>query len=74
MTISTEPDTHTARQAAGEYESGTLEMLERTACQLAFSETRIPFPSHHVFTQSHKRPRGLQRVDLIGLMGPTTQT
>lgn len=53
----------------GEYESGTLEMLESTACQLAFSEMRIPFPSHHVFTQS-----GLmayrERVHLTGLMGP----
>lgn len=63
MTISTEPNIHThtlksqaGRQAAGEYESGTLETLESTACQLAFSEMRIPFPSHHVF-----RPSGLQR-------------
>lgn len=69
MTISTEPGTHThthrvrqaGRQAVGEYESGTLETPESTACQLAFSEMRIPFPSHHVFTHSHERPDGLQR-------------
>lgn len=64
MTISEEPDTHThtqpGKQAAGEYESRTLETLESIECQLAFSETRIPFPSHRVFTQSHKRPGGLQ--------------
>lgn len=84
MTISTEPGTHTnthtqlgreagkqaGRLAVGEYESGTLEMLESTACQLAFSEMWIPFPSHHVFTQAHERPDGLQRVYLIGLGGP----
>lgn len=67
MTISTQPHTHTHRtrqagkQAVGEYESGTLETLKSAACQLAFSEKQIPFPSHHVFTQSHELPAGLQR-------------
>ena len=56
----THTHTHThsqaGRQAAGEYESSTLETLQSSACQLAFSEMRIPFPSHHVL-----RPGGLQR-------------
>lgn len=61
MTISTH--TH-ACGLRGEYESGTLKTLKSAACQLAFSEKRIPFPSHHVFTQSLVQPAGPQSVSI----------